>query len=91
MTRFGAIHVFVSCLKVQDTADSREMIQKPDAASITRAGRAYIQVGMDEIYEQFQSFWSGAPYIGDGRGEQDVTNYVRVVTTDGTRFENRGR
>ena len=78
---------FRICLKVQDTADSREMIQKPDAASITRAGRAYIQVGMDEIYEQFQSFWSGAPYFGDGRGEQDVTNYVRVVTTDGTRLK----
>lgn len=78
---------FRLCLKVQDTADSKEMIRKPDAAAITRAGRAYIQVGMDEVYELFQSFWSGAPYFGDGRKDEDVTNYVRVVTNDGTRIK----
>ncbi len=78
---------FRICLKVQDTADSREMLHKPHAASITRAGRAYIQVGADEIYELFQSYWSGAPYFGDGRGNQDVTNYVRLVTTEGMRIK----
>ncbi|MCR5216095.1 MAG: type VII secretion protein EssC [Lachnospiraceae bacterium] len=53
---------FKLCLKVQDVADSREMLKTPDAASITQAGRAYLQVGNNEIYELFQSAWSGATY-----------------------------
>lgn len=34
----------------------------PDAAYLTQAGRCYLQVGNDEIYEQFQSGYSGAVY-----------------------------
>lgn len=77
---------FKMCLKVQDTADSREMIKKPDAANITRAGRCYVQVGMDEVFELFQSYWSGAPYFGDGRENEDVSNRVRIVSTEGMRL-----
>ena len=50
------------CLKVASSADSRDMLHHPDAAKITCPGRAYVQVGEDEIYEQIQSYWSGAPY-----------------------------
>ncbi|SES16260.1 FtsK/SpoIIIE domain-containing protein, partial [Lachnobacterium bovis] len=53
---------FKLCLKVADTNDSKEMLKTPDAASITQAGRAYLQVGNNEIYELFQSAWSGAKY-----------------------------
>lgn len=49
-------------LKVQDISDSKEMIKKTDAAEITQVGRAYLQVGNNEVYELFQSAWSGAPY-----------------------------
>lgn len=58
---------FKLALKVQDEGDSREIIKTPDAAYITQAGRAYLQVGNNEIYELFQSAWSGAEYIGDGQ------------------------
>ena len=51
---------FKLALKVQDENDSREIIKTPDAAYITQAGRAYLQVGNNEIYELFQSAWSGA-------------------------------
>lgn len=78
---------FKLCLKVQDTADSREMLKRPDAASITRAGRCYVQVGMDEIFELFQSYWSGAAYFGDGRKEQNASNLVRIVATSGMRLD----
>lgn len=56
---------FRICLRVQDRQDSADMLHKPDAAYITQAGRGYLQVGSDEIYEQFQSGYSGAEYDDD--------------------------
>ena len=53
---------FRLCLRVADKSDSNEMIKRPDAAFITGTGRGYFQVGNDEIFEEFQSGWSGAPY-----------------------------
>ncbi|MDO4623189.1 MAG: type VII secretion protein EssC [Eubacteriales bacterium] len=53
---------FRLCLRVQDRADSMDMLHKPDAAFLTATGRGYLQVGNDELYEQFQSAWSGAVY-----------------------------
>lgn len=53
---------FKLCLKVQNEADSREMLKTPDAAAITQPGRAYLQVGNNEIYELFQSAYSGGSY-----------------------------
>lgn len=53
---------FHLCLRVQDRQDSNDMLHKPDAAYITQAGRCYLQVGNDELYELFQSGWSGAVY-----------------------------
>ncbi len=57
---------FKICLKVQEEADSRDVIKRPDAARIKETGRAYIQVGNDEIFELFQSTWSGADYDPEG-------------------------
>lgn len=53
---------FKVCLKVQDKADSMEMLKRPDAAEITETGRFYLQVGYNEIFEMGQSAWSGALY-----------------------------
>lgn len=57
---------FKLALKVQNESDSREIIKTPDAAYITQAGRAYLQVGNNEIYELFQSAWSGAEFGEEG-------------------------
>ncbi|HFK6935259.1 TPA: type VII secretion protein EssC [Listeria monocytogenes] len=54
---------FKLALKVQNASDSNEILKTPDAANITLPGRAYLQVGNNEIYELFQSAWSGADYI----------------------------
>ena len=51
---------FKLALKVQDEADSRDVIKTSDAAYIVQPGRAYLQVGNNEIYELFQSAYSGA-------------------------------
>lgn len=54
---------FKVCLKVLDKQDSMDMINHPEAALIKQPGRAYVQVGYDEIFEQIQSGYSGADYI----------------------------
>ena len=51
---------FKLCLRVADKQDSMDILHKPDAAYLTQAGRGYLEVGNDEIYELFQSGWSGA-------------------------------
>lgn len=61
---------FRLCLRVQDRQDSNDMLRRPDAAFITQTGRGYLQVGNDEIYELFQSGWSGAPYEEDTDGSE---------------------
>lgn len=64
---------FKLALKVQNAGDSNEILKTPDAAEITLPGRAYLQVGNNEIYELFQSAWSGADYIPD-KNEQDYVD-----------------
>lgn len=53
---------FRICLRVADKQDSNEMLKRTDAAYITGTGRGFLQVGNDEIFDEFQSGWSGAPY-----------------------------
>ena len=72
---------FRLCLRVQDRDDSMDMLHKPDAAYITQAGRCYLQVGSDEVYELFQSGWSGAPY--DEHLETGKTELVRLIDITG--------
>lgn len=57
---------FKLCLKVQTPEDSNEMLKSPLAAEIKEPGRAYLQVGNNEIFELFQSAYSGAPERTDG-------------------------
>lgn len=52
---------FKLCLKVQNKEDSNEVIRTPLAAEIKEPGRAYLQVGNNEIFDLFQSAYSGAP------------------------------
>lgn len=52
---------FKLCLKVQNQEDSNEVLKSPLAAEIKEPGRAYFQVGNNEIFELFQSAYSGAP------------------------------
>lgn len=56
---------FKISLKVSDREDSMEVLKTPDAANITLPGRAYLEVGNNEMYELFQSAYSGADYRPD--------------------------
>ncbi len=69
---------FKICLKVQEEADSKDVIKRPDAARIKEPGRAYIQVGNDEIFELFQSTWSGADYDPNGLLMADKSSKKKI-------------
>lgn len=69
---------FKICLKVQDEADSKDVIKRPDAAMIKEPGRAYIQVGNDEIFELFQSAYSGADYDPEGEMQKSENRTKRI-------------
>ncbi len=71
---------FKICLKVQDAADSKDVIKRPDAAMIKEPGRAYIQVGNDEIFELFQSAYSGADYDPEGEMLKSENRAKRIYT-----------
>ncbi|MDD3223245.1 MAG: type VII secretion protein EssC [Clostridium sp.] len=74
------------CLRVQDTEDSRAVIGKPDAASISNPGRAYIKVGHDIVYELIQSAFSGAKYKKNVAKRE---NPILMVNLNGTRVDIR--
>lgn len=69
---------FRLCLRVQDRQDSTDMLHKADAAYITQAGRAYLQVGNDELYELFQSAWSSAPYEKNQDRYRDAATLITL-------------
>lgn len=81
---------FRICLRVQDDADSKDMLKVPDAAWITTPGRGYLQVGNNEVFELVQFAWSGAPYRPDhdrikpdhGISEVDWSGRRKVLTSN---------
>lgn len=77
---------FKLSLKVQNTSDSMEILKTPDAAEITLPGRAYLQVGNNEIYELFQSAWSGANYVPD-QDDQDMLDTTIYAINDLGQYE----
>lgn len=74
---------FKICLKVQDRADSMEMLKRPEAASIKETGRFYLQVGYDEYFDIGQSGYSGANYIPSDKIIKKVDSSITVINDIG--------
>lgn len=70
---------FRVCLKVQEKADSQDMIKCPDAAELSQTGRFYLQVGFNELFALGQSAWCGAEYIPTDTVEKSVDSSIQVV------------
>ncbi|RJX39136.1 type VII secretion protein EssC [Paenibacillus pinisoli] len=70
---------FRICLKVQEKADSMDMIKRPDAAELSVTGRYYVQVGFNELFELGQSAWAGAPYYPADRVEKHKDESVIII------------
>ncbi|TCN24100.1 type VII secretion protein EssC [Mesobacillus foraminis] len=66
-------------LKVQEKADSMEVIKRPDAAELSTTGRFYLQVGFNELFELGQSAWAGAPYYPSNKVEKSKDESVVVI------------
>ncbi len=75
---------FKLCLKVQSQEDSNEVLKSPLAAEIKEPGRAYFQVGNNEIFELFQSAYSGAPEKVTDTNIKEFTIYEVSLTGNRT-------
>lgn len=75
---------FKLCLKVQDKADSKEVLKSPLAAEIKEPGRCYLQVGNNEIFQLFQSAYSGEKANVDAV-DQRRKYEIATVDLDGRR------
>mgnify|MGYP002644801950 CR=1 FL=1 len=74
---------FKVCLKVQDRGDSMEMLKRPEAASIKEAGRFYLQVGYNDLFDIGQSGWSGAKYIPSDKIIQKTDESINFIDNVG--------
>jgi S-DNA-T family DNA segregation ATPase FtsK/SpoIIIE len=74
---------FKICLKVQDKSDSNEVLKRPDAAYLKEAGRFYLQVGNDELFEKGQAGWAGAKYIPSDKIVKKIDDSINFVNNNG--------
>ena len=70
---------FRVCLKVQEKADSNEMIKTPEAAFLKQAGRFFLQVGYNELFALAQSAWCGAQYYPTEKIKKKIDQSVMVI------------
>jgi len=67
---------FRICLRMETPEDSKELLNKPDAARLPQiAGRGYLQAGT-EVLTEVQVAWSGSPYTDDRADAQYPTEAV---------------
>lgn len=62
------------------------MLKRPEAAYITGIGRAYMQIGNDEIFEMFQSGYAGAMYEPKEQLELSQHSEVNMIALDGSKL-----
>ena len=75
---------FGICLKVQAAEDSNDVINRPDAANLKRAGQFYMQVGNNEYFTMGLSGWSGAPYYPSDTTNKKVDNSIGIISNIGS-------
>lgn len=75
---------FKICLKVQDKADSIEMIKSPLAAEIKEVGRFYLQVGYNEYFAKGQSAWAGASYYPSKEFKKQIDKNIYFINNTGS-------
>ncbi len=74
---------FRVCLKVQDKADSIDMIKCPDAASLHSVGRFYLQVGYNEFFALGQSAYAGVPYMDTDKIKRKIDTNIDFINNVG--------
>lgn len=74
---------FKVCLKVQDRADSNDMLKRPDAAELVETGRFYLQVGYNELFELGQSAYSGGLYEDTDEATSANEDEIEIINHQG--------
>ncbi len=74
---------FKICLKVQEKADSMDVIKSPDAASLKQVGRYYLQVGYNEYFSLGQSAWTGAKYFPSDKIKKEIDTSIDFINNIG--------
>ncbi len=83
--------MFRICLRVLSRTDSNDMLKRPEAADIRVPGRAYVQVGNNEIFTLIQSGYSGAPYEPKDFIETDDQKTVSLLDEGAHAVKSRQR
>ena len=78
---------FRVCLKVQDKADSNDMIRVPDAAFLKEAGRFYLQVGYNEYFAKGQSAYAGSPYYESEKHKTIIDSDLEFINNVGQTYK----
>ena len=74
---------FGICLKVQDRSDSVDVIKRPDAAKLKKAGQFFLNVGNDELFVLGQSGWAGAGYFPSDITKREIDTSVEFISNIG--------
>lgn len=82
---------FGVCLKVQEREDSMDVIKRPDAADLKKAGQFYLQVGNNEYFTLGLVAWSGAPYMPADIIKKSVDNSIKFVSDTGAVIKEVGK
>ena len=78
---------FRICLKVQDKTDSIEMLRRPEAQNLTATGRAYVQIGNNEIFDMIQTGYTGASDVcSSGQGAIMIDDEGMPAVTSASAF-----
>ena len=75
---------FKVCLRVQDKADSNDMIKCPDAAYLKQTGAFYLQVGLNEVFQLGQSAYAGGLYKPTTIVKKKIDTAVEILSRDGS-------
>ena len=79
---------FKVCLKVQERADSMDVIKCPDAVTLKQAGRFYLQVGYNDFFAMGQSAYSGTKYVPKDKIAKTVDRDVTFINDIGDAISN---
>ena len=70
-------------LRVQNKADSNDVIGRDDAASLTDVGRFYLSVGYNELFAVGQSAYTGLPYYPEEKKMKKIDTSLNFIDNIG--------
>ena len=79
---------FRVALKVQEKSDSMDVIKCPDAVTLKKAGRFYLQVGYNDYFAIGQAAYAGTKYVPKDKVAKLVNRDITFIDNIGNAIEN---